>query len=98
MGHYTISLVGLNNGHSASLPVRSILCCIPLSAAVQVLSFEYPWPLPGLPSSLPTSLLPVRHNMNTLVSREWKVVKVPLSKDTPKFNEVDSLNQKTITQ
>lgn len=80
MGHYARSLDGLN---SASLPVRSILCYIPLSAAVQVPSFEYPWPPLEPPSSLPVSPPPVRHNMNTLVSHGWKLVKVPYSEDTP---------------
>lgn len=59
----------------AFFPVRSFMCGLPLSAAVQVPSFEYPSLLPEPPSLLPASPLPVRQNMNALVSPEKKLVK-----------------------
>lgn len=62
----------------ALFPVR-----LPLSAAVQVPSFEYPSLLPEPPSSLPAWPLPARQNMNALVSHKEKLVKVPFTEDTP---------------
>lgn len=49
------------------------MCWLPLSAAVQVPSFEYPSLLPGPPSLLPASPPPVRQNMKALVSPEEKL-------------------------